>query len=108
MRCYVCGVEMKTIVLHHRCYNPEIVIDVCKHCHYEIHKGNSLIYLDPTRVYREAMFRVENYKCLGETDAVFWLNTLVPRDELKLIFETLALNYPKWNLCGLPPRKVKE
>lgn len=50
--CFVCGCELQVVVKHHRCYDPEILIDVCKHCHKEIHHNINYLYLNPVEFYK--------------------------------------------------------
>ncbi len=35
--CSICGLEKK-LVTHHLSYNPEIIINLCQHCHLTMHK----------------------------------------------------------------------
>lgn len=114
MRCYVChnNFNKKDIKRHHRCYDPPVMIPVCRPCHIAIHDKSrtDLIHLDPLRFF-EGWF----YGSLGFSgnhlcsyvykDGKRLEYLLGPTKAGCLVMLHCLEVQPEWNWCAYPHKK---
>ena len=104
MRCFVCGIELKIIVYHHRCYEPEIIIEVCKYCHKNIHTKVELIHLDPIRFFKALWEHRIRYDTSDMHLILDGKKLLITLNDCQVMLNAFNEKKPHWNLCAFPNR----
>lgn len=114
-RCFVCHSDFtrKDIQRHHRCYDPQVIISVCRPCHIAIHDKSrtDLIHLDPMRFFESWYYGAFGFSgdylcCYVYRNGKKLEYLLGPKKADCLVMLRCLEIQPEWNWCAYPHKKT--